>query len=236
MSDIPGFTMPRQLIRNGLVGWWPCKEASGATLYNKIGGTNNGTISGTPSWISGRSGPMLRLAGTQYADAGTGLTLTSAITMTMRFVSAGFGQNSILFAKQYFTGGDWRNYELSVGAGASYKLQFVYTAGSGVYNVWTSTSSCASLGLFSGIHTLGVSNTFGTGSSFRLYLDGVSVAGAWTLGSGNDAATSRNANERVVIGGTVNGTNIAVVDIDDLRLYSIYHSQSMHSAIAGGQG
>jgi hypothetical protein len=65
---IPGFTMPRQLIRDGLVGWWPLDEGTGTTANDRSGKGNHGTIY-NGSWLSTHSGPGLSFNG--LATGGT---------------------------------------------------------------------------------------------------------------------------------------------------------------------
>lgn len=58
-TDIPNFPSDENLV-----GYWPFDEGSGAVATDSSGNGNNGTISGSPSWVQGVSGTGLDFAGT----------------------------------------------------------------------------------------------------------------------------------------------------------------------------
>ena len=69
-----------------LVGDWKANEGSGATLVNSssLGATNNGTILGNPTWITGQHGQAIRFDGTgDYATVGDNASLDIAGAITM---------------------------------------------------------------------------------------------------------------------------------------------------------
>lgn len=55
----------------GLVGYWPMNEGAGDTVHDASGNSNDGTTSGSPTWVQGRINGALNFNGTsQYVAAG----------------------------------------------------------------------------------------------------------------------------------------------------------------------
>jgi hypothetical protein len=86
MSDIPGFTMPRQLIREGLLGWWSVNEGSGTAIADNSEYDNNGTSSGTPTWGSGSFGSYLMFDGSNDVIIGNSPTNLITNVTIMAFI------------------------------------------------------------------------------------------------------------------------------------------------------
>lgn len=57
----------------GLVGYWPMNEGAGDTVHDASGNSNDGTISGSPSWVTGKIGDALSFNGSNdIVDMGAG--------------------------------------------------------------------------------------------------------------------------------------------------------------------
>jgi hypothetical protein len=60
--------------RADLVGWWRFDEGSGTVAYDSSGNDHDGTIYGSPSWVSGVGGSALEFDGTDdYVGTGESL-------------------------------------------------------------------------------------------------------------------------------------------------------------------
>ena len=57
-------------LNKSLVAWWKFEEGSGTTIQDLSGNGNTGTISGTPSWTTGKSGLAFNFNGATYINFG----------------------------------------------------------------------------------------------------------------------------------------------------------------------
>jgi hypothetical protein len=65
----------------GLVGYWSFNEGSGTTAHDTSGQGNTGTITGSPSWVTGESGKALQFTSTsQYVTTGYTIPAQSSAT------------------------------------------------------------------------------------------------------------------------------------------------------------
>lgn len=54
-----------------LVGWWKFDDGSGSTALDSSPKGNNGTISGTPNWVTGHIGGAMQFDGSNYVAIST---------------------------------------------------------------------------------------------------------------------------------------------------------------------
>lgn len=74
-------------ITTSLQGWWKLDDGSGTSAADSSGNANTGTLSNTPTWVTGKIGPFALsfvTASSQSVDAGNGasLNITSAGTVS----------------------------------------------------------------------------------------------------------------------------------------------------------
>lgn len=67
----------------GLVTWWKFEDGSGTTVADASGAGNSGTITGSPTWVSGRTGQAL-----QFSSSGQYVSRTVSASATVYTVSA----------------------------------------------------------------------------------------------------------------------------------------------------
>jgi hypothetical protein len=69
----------------GLVGWWTFDETSGNVAKDSSGKGNDGQITGTPQWVSGKIGGALQFNGSTYVNCGRSPSLNLREQITMAF-------------------------------------------------------------------------------------------------------------------------------------------------------
>ena len=102
----------------GLIGHWQMEEGSGTTLVDATSPANNGTIAGSPTWVTGRIGQALSLNGTtQYATVpdSTDLDISNAITMAAWVMPEQYATQDLLSKTMAAANG----YQLSLSASDS---------------------------------------------------------------------------------------------------------------------
>ena len=91
-SSLP---MARALVPNnaGLVGYWSFEEGAGNQAGDMSGRGNNGTVSGSPTWVDGKRGKALSLNGNnQYVNVGSSSPLQITGDLS---ISAWINMNSV---------------------------------------------------------------------------------------------------------------------------------------------
>lgn len=140
---------------------------------------------------------------------GSGDSMTLGALVRPDIVSSTYA----IAAKADFTNSNLdMNYSLRIDGG---KLMFTYRATSGDFVSYRSESAVVSANEWQHV---GVTYTFGTGSSIALYVDGVEVAGSWLdSATGNDAPTQPSVGLQI---GSRNTGEYYEGRLDDVRLYS----------------
>ncbi|MDE2144749.1 MAG: hypothetical protein KGJ01_02170, partial [Patescibacteria group bacterium] len=157
---------------HGLVGYWPLNEGSGSTAKDESGWGNDGTINGSPAWVSGLNGESAPnfTTSTQNVNAAgdSQLNITQAITMIgwVSFsgsVSPGwtcrqFGTTPSSYTGYNIQGGD-RQVDMLFGNGSSWQEA---SAGSPTapLNTWTFmaatfTANGDGIGYYNGTEVVG---------------------------------------------------------------------------------
>lgn len=210
----------------GLVGYWSFEDGKLTKATDFSGRGNTGTLTNMEEadWVAGKTGKALSFGGSdEYVDAGTSAPIITSggITISQWVKSTGLGQNQAIVSKRYITGGDWINYMIFATNVSDYLMGFVYTVGNGTYHQWNTTNTASALGMSDGNwHLITVSYTYGTGSSMKFYVDGVSAAGSWVGGDGNSLPSDRNAGETLTIGCTTGGQSCITGSVDEVRIYN----------------
>ncbi|UCG55668.1 MAG: hypothetical protein JSU70_12455 [Phycisphaerales bacterium] len=75
-----------------LVGWWPFDEGAGDTAHDLSASGNDGTLVGSPAWVTGRIGGALEFFDTDWVDCGNPpeLAITGPITIACWVNPSGF--------------------------------------------------------------------------------------------------------------------------------------------------
>ena len=103
----------------GLLGRWGLNEGSGSTAFNTISGNPNGTLTGSPTWVSGNPGfPVPPPA----APSGLGVSAVS------------FGQNHLTWTDNSSTESNFEIERSTTGVGGSYSLLATTPANTQAYD------------------------------------------------------------------------------------------------------
>lgn len=202
------------------VGWWRLDENTGTSIADLIGNMAAGTC--TDAWTSGKVRSALTFdgslgAGASIPDPGTGSVLDFAngdsITVCCWALIDDDTKTCMLVHKNGSSGGN-PNWSLDVD-GNRLNITWYDTVAS--WQVYRQNSAGEYLAEATWYH-LAVTYTFGTGSSARLYKNGVLVSGAWSNGNGD--GTNPNIGDYVLsFGGRIGGTYPLYGDVDDVRVY-----------------
>ena len=192
---------------SGLVAYWKMNEGSGTTLVDDSGFGNNGTLLGSPVWVTGKAGSALKLDGTtQYATVANAasLNISSAITLAVWIRPEKLAAQKII--AKYSTGVD--GYSLIMLSTGKVTFQF---------NQFTSTTTKLNSNTLyptDGVTWMHVAATY-DGAIIKIYINGV-LDKSVTL-----PATPINTNTLpVLIGQESGGTGIFKGTMDDARIYN----------------
>jgi hypothetical protein len=194
----------------GLVGWWTLDEGTGTTAHDFSGQQNDGQITGTPVWTTGKRSKALTTSDSpgSYVNVGDkpSLRLSSAGTVSAWIKSTNFNCDggSYCGVIDKFNGTTDRNgYSLTITAG--FPELFVADS-SGFQEVGSPTQ----LSLNTWNHVVASWN----GSRVRIYVNGIMTQDTPQTQSVVDGGLSFALGNNIAFGGRFNGI------IDDARVYS----------------
>lgn len=210
---------------SSLIGCWQLEEGSGSSIIDGSSYGNNGTTSGSPTWVSGRDGLSLILNGSsQYALVPDSNSLdigTNRITLSAWILPTRAGDATQNVIKKTIGTTTANGYELSL---ASNGKVFVRFNGNSLYRVDSATDYP-----HNGSAWMHIAATY-DGTTIRLYINGVSenpktatftiAANSTSLGIGAEPAASP--------------INFFQGQIDDLRIYNRTLSAEEIQGLAGG--
>ncbi len=191
------------LATPNLLSYWRLGESSGSTATDSASGHNGtygsgvtrgvaGVLEGdsdTAATFDGTTNSVVTVANESPFDFGAGQAVTfEAWIKPTALVS---GSTEIIVAKGVAGGARQWLFDVSGAAGVG-KLRFGY--GSGLSDVYTSDVNVITQDRWTHV---AVTYTMGTGSSIKLYVDGVPVTGTWTSGTGNAAVPTGNNLPRI---------------------------------------
>lgn len=207
---------------------WKLDENTGTTAYDTSGNGLDGTLTGSPTWASGKFGSAVKFTGasdskritvndTNALDFTTGNSLSiSAWTYFTSFDTV----TGTIIGKGSTAGTNNTNYNIQTASGCTTTCQLIfYTHVTGDYQEYDTTNSVLELNKWQQVT---MTYTFGTGTSMKIYINGVLVPGSWVHGTGNTAPLT--SNEQLWIGAADNPT--AGVDeemnglVDLVRMYN----------------
>ncbi len=165
--------------------------ASGVAIPAAIG-SNGATSNANGVGLSGVSGKLaegIQFAGTDdYIAVPDSNSLRFAsgepITISLWINPSSLAGSGTMISKGRTAGADTTNYALRYETGTPGRVAFYYRNSLNVWQVWTTTLPVLRVGQW--LH-LGFTYTFGTASTATLYVNGRTVAGGWTMGTGDTA-------------------------------------------------
>jgi len=205
-----------------LVGCWLMEEGSGTALVDgSVAHGNNAAITGSPTWVAGKSGQALKLSGTgQYAQVNddNSLDLTTGMTLAAWVKPEKTATQNLIKKTTGTTVHD--GYELTLGSGGK---AFVRFNGSATYRVDATIAYP-----IDGATWMHVAATY-DGSSIKMYINGglpisvtpaasAIVANTTKIGIGAEPATTP--------------TNLYLGALDEVRIYNRALSASEIAALA----
>jgi len=183
-------------LRQGLVGMWTFdgNDMSGNTAIDRSGNGNNGTLTNGPKKVIGKIGQALNFDGVDdyifVNDPGDSSVLdfdtSSTITMSAWIRKSSLTSYPLIVTKGR-SNGSYTNYAIRSGdgTGSERKFSFFYrNSANTAWHVYDTVSNVFEVGNW---YHVAVSYTFGTGSSIKMYINGVEMPGGWVAGTGNDA-------------------------------------------------
>lgn len=208
-------------VSNGLIGWWKLDDGSGTSATdtsNVFGATaHNGTVTGSPTWTTGKLGGALSFSGStsQYVSIATATVAgkTSGTICAWINTSDSVNQQAILtYAVIADTTHEVR-FSINPVTGSTYIIMLANTGGTANWvrgNTALATSTwyhvCAT----------------GNGTTWNLYVNGKKET--LTVGAGTNAGTWYSAvtGKKFLIGLLTRTTSVIPFNgkIDDVRVYS----------------
>jgi len=178
----------------GLVGYWSMNEGTGTRAGDLSGKGNNGILTNGPTWVDGKRGKALSFDGVDdyvfVNDPGDSSVLdfdtSSTITMSAWIRKSSLTSYPLIVTKGR-SNGSYTNYAIRSGdgTGSERKFSFFYrNSANTAWHVYDTVSNVFEVGNW---YHVAVSYTFGTGSSIKMYINGVEMPGGWVAGTGNDA-------------------------------------------------
>ncbi len=201
-------------LDSGLAGYWKLDDASGTTATDSSVNANNGTLTGGPTWGTGKIGGATDFTGTQYITIpnSTPLQVTRDMTVSFWLYLRGYGPggwNPII--NKFST--DISN-EFNIRFQTSTTGQF-YSGGSGAINTFLTWDPSADVGLNNWVHVVARRNI--TAGTMDMWFNGVKKRS--TSASGLTDATT----QPLQFGGGPNGGAGGVVFdglLDEVRIYN----------------
>jgi hypothetical protein len=209
------------MARAALVGHWQLNETTGTTAADISGNANQGTLSGGPTWTTGKVGGGLSFDGVDdIVNAGSGATVDDVvaqggggITVAAWIYANNMGESGDgrIVAKGTTPTGGW-HFKL----GGTNQVEFVVD--------YTTTD----LGRRSAVNTMSTGawhhvaaswNGSATATNVKIYVDGVEVS-SYDLTTNGVGTRVSDASANLYIGNESNGGRTFNGKIDDVRLYN----------------
>jgi len=200
------------------VGWWRLDEGTGTSIADLMGNMAAGTC--TDAWTAGKVRAALTFDGSLGAGASipapdSVLTFANGESITVCcWALIDDDTKTCMFVHKNGSAGGNPNWSLDVD-GNRFNITWYDTSAS--WQVYRQNSAGEYLAEATWYH-LAITYTFGTGSSAKLYRNGVLVSGAWSNGDGNGVNPS-NSDDVVSLGGRIGNYFPLYGDIDDVRVY-----------------
>ncbi len=196
----------------GLVGYWSMDEGSGTLAKDSSGNKNNGTLTGSPNWATGKLGNALSFTGSNYVEFSNSSSLSvsgNQITVSV-WVKPTAGDYRTILSKGYS----------SSDGGYAIRMSRDSEPTKAFFQVYNSSGTIGSAGTYSNIKNGVWSHLIGTydGSQVCFYVNGV-LDGACGALTGNIKTNSLpvRLGKLSTSGGT---TEFYVGLIDDARVYN----------------
>ena len=211
--------------QSGPIGWWKLDEGSGTSTADASGNGNTGTLTNSPTWISGRVGPgALSFGGTTaYVNVPNSSGIldnlqNTGMTVSAWIKAAGTGGGN---AGRIVEKGNWFFAMGTVSSTTVVRFTIQDTAGS--------RPSSAAVTLNSWVHVAATWAGEASGSSITLYVNGVASNGTLISGTGTVGSESGAAQIGNRASDTARGFNGG---IDEVRIYNRVLSAAEIQALA----
>lgn len=181
-------------------------QVGGGTIARDFSGKNlHCSLVGTPTWgVASSKGSSFRTI------TMNGSTQYGAITNTAGIIPEGTASGQVISCSLWFARsatdrrtiiGNWEGTSSPVYSAGwtiemseANKVRLLISTTSFPFEIWDSTATVVTDTAW---HHLFFSHIWGTGASFRVYLDGTSFGGSWTTGTGNGLSVAATADVRI---------------------------------------
>jgi hypothetical protein len=214
------------VLPSGTVAYYPLDTGAGSQAYDMSPNSNDGSLTGSPGWITGEIGEGLSFNGTnQYVSAPTSSSLsqTGDLTIEAWVNLTNYTNANELVAKTVGNGSSNNTYELRTQASTG-DLQFLG------FDTALRTITSSTAVPTGGWHHVAVTKTGGTAV---LYIDGVQVGqGSVGTTTSNTSDLKLGARDDLAAGFFLNGS------LDEVRLYdrSLTSQEILGDYVAGTSG
>ncbi len=195
------------VLPSGTEAYYPLDTGTGDRAYDMSANSNDGALTGNPSWITGQVGDALSFNGSsQYVTIpdNSSLDQTGDLTIEAWVNLANYTNTNEIVAKTVGSGSTNTTYDLRTQAGTG-DLQFL-----GYDSALRTVTSTVPVGT-GGWHQVAVTKTGGTAT---LYIDGL-VEGQGSVGT----TTTNTSNLKLGARDDLNASNFLNGDIDEVRIY-----------------
>jgi len=208
-------------ITTGLVSHWKLDETSG-TIATDSAGTNNGTLTNGPTWVTGKLNNALSFDGTNdYVNAGNPASLTDinvkTISAWIKLNSYGETSYGRVVDKENDNSDGWNFFVANATAANLGSIAYIHH-GAGGYGVWSSPTNSITVGNW--YHAVMVYDRTSYLNDPVFYINGALVA--TTENQSPPAGAMDNDNLRSVFIGNSNAAAERTFNgsIDDVRVYN----------------
>lgn len=187
-----------------VVGYYGLDTGTGVVAYDETGGSNDGRLVSSPSWVTGKIGSSLSFSGSNYVNAPDDSQTSTNLSFSGWLNADSFSNGPTAFGR--FTGSGSSNGEWMVSQGAGNTITATLRMGATNYVAMASLPSINVWHHISGSYD---------GTNLRLYVNGA-IADTEFVNGGNLPTVST----ALTIGSRATGTNGWVGEVDELKVYS----------------
>lgn len=211
-------------ITSNLLGWWKFDEGTGTTAADSSGNGNNGTFTGSPTWVAGQVGTGALSFSVGARILTNDLTATegvSAVTWSAWIKPTSLGDLRAILAKFYkgtASGHQQFILEESNGTfGDNSGLIAAVSSTNGTGNDFVYTGSVLTTGVWTHVAVVFDGSLTGNTNRLKVYINGTQVS---TTGTGSIPSTTQTTTSDFSIGASSDNIANFIGAIDDVRVYN----------------
>jgi hypothetical protein len=191
--------------------WWHMNESSGTNIADSSGYGRNGTTVGSPSWVAGKLNNCLQFTGTQYANMADIANFERTTPFSVEFwLKTTVVSGTIISRRE--SGGNYRGWDIMIGAGNQLFFYFANTTVSNMISVYTTFNLSDNLWH----HVVATYDGSSSASGVKIYIDGASK----TMTTQYNSLTGTTLNASNCNLAARSGSNVLNCYLDETVIYS----------------